>query len=392
MKRALLFAIIGVAMPVLAQKYPPVLLLDGAGNPYPFGNGAQLHSNPPIMECYTNATGIVQPCNFSGGGGGNPGGSNGDIQYNNNGTFGGSAATITAGGSITIPSGQSINLSSQGPGVLFGGTPTFFPTYPVISDEEYSPSSVGSSTQPVFFGKVFTFTPSWTSSSTIVELIGDFGFTTSQSTDSTSYSVIQHSEIGAVAGGSGLIDSVIGGEFSAVNQGTGSVTQGQGLIADCHNLGLGTVTECASIDVNEGGNAPPDTGPVTTAIGVKIDGILEGSTNYDIWATDASALNRFDGLVMFPITESIGTQTISGCSLTSAAGGASTGSFHSGTNGTCTVTITPGITAAHGFYCAAQDTTTVADTLHQTATGATSCIVSGTTASGDVITWTAAAF
>jgi hypothetical protein len=37
-----------------------------------------------------------------------PGGSNGDIQYNNSGAFGGSAATITSGGTLTIPTTQAI--------------------------------------------------------------------------------------------------------------------------------------------------------------------------------------------------------------------------------------------------------------------------------------------
>lgn len=37
-----------------------------------------------------------------------PGGSNGDIQYNNSGAFGGSAATITSAGSIKLPAGQNI--------------------------------------------------------------------------------------------------------------------------------------------------------------------------------------------------------------------------------------------------------------------------------------------
>lgn len=89
---------------------------------------------------------------------------------------------------------------------------------------------------------------------------------------------------------------------------------------------------------------------------------------------------------------SLGTQTVSGCSLTTALGGASAGSFHSGTAGTCTVTITPGITALNGFVCQAWDITTAADTVKQTAFTTTTCTISGTTASGDVITWMATAF
>lgn len=87
-----------------------------------------------------------------------------------------------------------------------------------------------------------------------------------------------------------------------------------------------------------------------------------------------------------------GTQTISGCSLTSAVGGETAGSFHSGTTGTCTVTITPGFTAPNGFRCSATDLTTSADTIQQTTTSATACTIAGTTASADVITWQAIAF
>lgn len=43
--------------------------------------------------------------------GGSPGGSNGQIQYNNSGSFGGSSATITSGGTINIPTGQAYNYN-----------------------------------------------------------------------------------------------------------------------------------------------------------------------------------------------------------------------------------------------------------------------------------------
>ena len=43
--------------------------------------------------------------------GGLPGGFNGDIQYNNNANLGGSAATITAAGTISIPTGQNYEIN-----------------------------------------------------------------------------------------------------------------------------------------------------------------------------------------------------------------------------------------------------------------------------------------
>ena len=48
------------------------------------------------------------------GGGGTPGGSPGDIQYNNSGAFGGSAATINAAGTITVPTSQVLKFSGSG--------------------------------------------------------------------------------------------------------------------------------------------------------------------------------------------------------------------------------------------------------------------------------------
>lgn len=56
----------------------------------------------------TNGTGVTYWSTVSGGGGGTPGGSTGDIQYNNGGSFGGSLATINAAGSVTIPVAQAI--------------------------------------------------------------------------------------------------------------------------------------------------------------------------------------------------------------------------------------------------------------------------------------------
>lgn len=83
-----------------------------------------------------------------------------------------------------------------------------------------------------------------------------------------------------------------------------------------------------------------------------------------------------------------GTNSVSGCSLSAAAGGATAGKFASGTSGTCTVTITLP-TAVNGWTCDAHDLTTAADANNvvQTAFTTTSATISGTTVSADVITW-----
>lgn len=87
--------------------------------------------------------------------------------------------------------------------------------------------------------------------------------------------------------------------------------------------------------------------------------------------------------------ESLGTKfTASGCSNGTTVGGATAGSFNSGTTGTCTVVITLP-TAANGWACHASDTTTPANLIAQSAKTTTSCTVTGTTVSGDVIVFSA---
>ncbi len=79
------------------------------------------------------------------------------------------------------------------------------------------------------------------------------------------------------------------------------------------------------------------------------------------------------------------TFTASGCSNSALVGGATAGSFTSGTTGTCTVVITPGILAPHGWACRAADITTSADLLTQTATTTSTFTLSGATVSADVV-------
>jgi hypothetical protein len=104
-------------------------------------------------------------------------------------------------------------------------------------------------------------------------------------------------------------------------------------------------------------------------------------TNIAVTATAGGSLMSMDASV------AIGTQNVSGCSLTVATGGSWAGKFNSGTTGACTVTITFPYAATTGWTCDAHDTTTVADVINQTGFTTTTATISGTTASGDVITW-----
>jgi len=90
------------------------------------------------------------------------------------------------------------------------------------------------------------------------------------------------------------------------------------------------------------------------------------------------------------------TFTLAGCSANAPVGGASAGTFLSGTTGTCTVTITiagaTGVTAPNGWICTAQDWTTPSNVISQTASSTTTCSMSGNTASGDKIGFSARAY
>lgn len=96
------------------------------------------------------------------------------------------------------------------------------------------------------------------------------------------------------------------------------------------------------------------------------------------------------------------TFTMSGCSATTPIGGASAGSFLSGTTGACTVVITlngaTGITAPNGWTCAIYDlssainVTTGLGIMSQTASSTTTCTISGLTVSGDKLQFLAMAF
>lgn len=89
---------------------------------------------------------------------------------------------------------------------------------------------------------------------------------------------------------------------------------------------------------------------------------------------------------------SAGTKfTASGCSNSTTVGGATAGSFLSGTTGTCTVTITLP-TAPNGWVCHSDDLTTPANFIGQSASTTTSCTVTGTTISGDAMNFMAIAF
>ena len=136
------------------------------------------------------------------------------------------------------------------------------------------------------------------------------------------------------------------------------------------------------------------------AAGVDLDTISTGNYSFrEVGTADGATFTLVGGGARYTFTggiitgaiQSNGTQNVSGCTLSGAVGGASAGSFISGTTGTCTVVITPGSTAPNGWACTATDITTGA-ALPQTAYNATTCTIAGATTSTNVVVWRAMGF
>lgn len=117
--------------------------------------------------------------------------------------------------------------------------------------------------------------------------------------------------------------------------------------------------------------------------------VSTGTETYDFADSGVFTTGAFSNSWRSPSFASVGSKfTASGCSNSTLLGGASVGSYHSGTTGTCTVVITLGAgvqAAPNGWACWANDLTTPADVQHQTATTGSTVTISGTTVSGDVI-------
>ena len=122
MKKWIAFSVLFISTMACAQSYPPYLLYDSSGNPYPNGSGTPLGYNPPPFTCYTNATGQTLPCNFSGGSTTlNP------LTMNNSGTGAASGATFNGSAAVTL------STNTIGALNLAGGTMTGLLTTPEIN-------------------------------------------------------------------------------------------------------------------------------------------------------------------------------------------------------------------------------------------------------------------
>lgn len=129
-----------------------VLMVDVSGNPFPSGSGAPLSYTPQAMACYTNTTGQVLPCVFTGGSGG-------DTITSPNGTLtvGGTATATT----LDINLAKSLVWTASGalsaPAVLYNGLPvitggTGTTTWPLVLIQPNGTTTTTWSTVGTMFG------------------------------------------------------------------------------------------------------------------------------------------------------------------------------------------------------------------------------------------------
>ena len=120
--RKLLFAIIfcaGFAVSAFGQSNPPLRLQEIDGSPNVLGVSTIKVTNGTL-----SCSGKVCTITISGGGGGSPGGSNTQLQYNNSGSFGGITGATTNGTVVTLTSPVFVTpaLGTPASGVLTNAT------------------------------------------------------------------------------------------------------------------------------------------------------------------------------------------------------------------------------------------------------------------------------
>jgi hypothetical protein len=165
---------------------------------------------------------------------------------------------------------------------------------------------------------------------------------------------------------------------------------GSGLLFQIGNTTINTSLAISSGAITSSGNI---TVGATTDLIFNGRSFLASPANGTIVAhSNAVGDNMFESSAF----QSIGTKfTASGCSNSTTLGGASAGSFLSGTTGTCAVTITIGgsLAATNGWHCSFADHTTPANLLSQTgAASTTTASMTGTTVSGDLVSFSCEAY
>lgn len=266
---------------------------------------------------------------------------------------------IWAGSNLT-------NIPAAGTGAINATSYTGITTNPSMTYNDGNPfrSVFGASIFPTVVGNTGmqelggTFTgPTWNSSGTTVTLSAlDIGPTLQQ----------------------GTATSMLGIDVTTSITG-GSTTNVAGISIQPTNLSGGTIAN------NNYGLQLYDQSNVTVT-----------GKSYNLYSTGEKANNHLDGRIETSGILTVGTKfTVTGCSPTATLGGATAGSFHSGSTATCTFVITmggaTGFTAPNGWACSGNDIN-AGTSLHQNATTTTTASITGAVTSGDVINFACQAY
>lgn len=308
-------------------------------------------ANPPVSTTAGTAgqvltsNGASADPTFQSVGGGTPGGSDTQIQFNDAGAFGGDADYTWTKATNLLVLG-----STATPGTIRGGPGT----------------AANGATLKIFGGAAGT-----TNAGGILTLEGGPGGATSGNSAGVNINsgTVTDGDAGSIfiTGRDGVGTSRAGGAISGTAGNSTTAVQGANVSWTAGNGGPtgngGTVT----LKAGNGGATSGGGGDVILTPGTATAGSVGGKIN----SQGAIAIT--------------GTKfTASGCSNSTTVGGAAAGSYNSGTTGTCTVTVTLP-TVPNAYACHASNVTTTANAQSMTASTSTSATFSGTTNSGDVI-------
>ncbi len=170
-----------------------------------------------------------------------------------------------------------------------------------------------------------------------------------------------------------------------------------GFLVDSGILGTNVVQSSRNINTTSpltgGGSLAADLTLTCQTAGASAAGCLTLADWNTFNGKAPTASPTFTTKITTPFVQVNGTTfTATGCSVSTLVGGATAGSYKSGTAGTCTVIVTMGgsATAANGWACSINDLSGA--NQHQTATSTTTATFSGMTASMDILVFSCTAY
>lgn len=339
------------------------------------------------------------------GGGGTPGGSDGDVQCNNMGMFGG--CTTTGSGSVVRATSPTLVTPALGtPSALVLTNATGLPLAGIVNitgptvlgrtsgsgaPQELTPANM----QTILNGQGPN-SPFWSQANSG----GGTEILTYQNTTASTGNTHLVVKVGAVSCGTcfEVLDSSSASQFTVGYR--GDVTVNRALYI---TNGAGTGSTNQPFSLGPGSNFSLQSGSVIGWCSTASTNCFSGGDTSisraaaNVLAVGTGSAGSTAASLRAASYQSGGTKfTASGCSNSTTVGGATAGTFVSGTTGTCTVTITmngaTGLTAPNGWSCHASDQTTPANLIAQSASSTTTATITGTTVTNDVISFSCMAF